>query len=1298
MANEVDITITARDMTGPAFASALVKMEMLKRAARDVSTQFSQIGTGGFDVNRASAYLTQLKSKIQSLGIADIADVNIPQGRLITQLAVLKRIIGQSGISDLVDFNVNPEQLTTQLGKIASMSETIPIKFDVGKLPVIHAPRVIEPTAIIPPAITGGNITENYSITGLAKAGAEIADVENKTLALSSSFRILENAKENLVADITGHLIPSIINSGNTINVFDTHVSHSSETLGEFRNVANIAGASAAAAGASAARGGLGFGFWGRGIGGTIGAVGLWHVALDLAVEGLIAVVGAAAAAAVGLAAMAPAATDIYQHLNNLHTISAALNQNIPPMTGNFQALSDSMKPNVIEAYGGGLYLLNRNTGAFGTTAHLVGGMLDNMIAKIDIWDRSQNGLGKLLQTGVGFLSQFGHIAGQVALAIGNLISKDPGITHFLLDFIGGAASLLNLVTKLPGPLIAGGLAFHAFYVYGNVAAGLLGRMVGSFGAADTAAGRLGARLSKGFSYADLVGPTGALIAIGAAIAYVALQSEEANTPTVKLANSIQNAFNIAAPAAALASAGADIAVYQKNISKAYSPQSLQEILQYQSSVKGLGSGVKDYFVGVGSNINKVMNDIASGHYKSEISDLGHAVTGFFSNQTNEAPAAAAAIRDYQAKINSVVTDSSNLRAVQLSLVASGNSWTGALDIMSQAGVKAGDSETLMIQKVNNLIGGYQNLSIGTGQAAAMFNAVNYATGQADNALGAYDKAMQPAVAAEAQLFGVLTGGESTMYSFISALQSMGTDSQVAGAKLDKFNVQSVKLGSDLYGSVLPAAESFINSIQMQGAGMNLLIPIVANTAGDILALTGQNKAAKLAVVDLINGALGPGTVSLQGLNTWVGKNSVSQQNFAKDVYTSMSNASQLAGVLNKNLIPMMNQAFIQATNLAPAMKTWFTDVINGTSGTAQGQRDRANLVRDIINAGTAAGDTKGQIEQMIAQILNIPLKKAIQIYMQASGSGSLSFSEKIFGHAPVTGGLAFAAAGGLVSGGTPGKDSVLVAAMPGELIVPTNLVKSGAADNLRGRIPGFSTGGIISGFNAGANWMNNVEAGFGRTGESDFAAAASADLRANVATVVKAREAAYAAQAALNYLPLGPQGPLSGSAAVAQAFARSIMFAYGWTQSQWPYELALWNQESGWNAYAANPTSNARGIPQNINGWSAYAPGDYKAQIRWGDAYISSRYGTPSNAWAHEKAFNWYDNGGWLRPGMNVMMNGTGGWEHLSRDSGDSTIALEVATGGASAFEHFMVMAIREWVVRKGGGNVQKAFGVRGR
>src|SRR5215472_8793402 len=95
------------------------------------------------------------------------------------------------------------------------------------------------------------------------------------------------------------------------------------------------------------------------------------------------------------------------------------------------------------------------------------------------------------------------------------------------------------------------------------------------------------------------------------------------------------------------------------------------------------------------------------------------------------------------------------------------------------------------------------------------------------------------------------------------------------------------------------------------------------------------------------------------------------------------------------------------------------------------------------------------------------------------------------------------------------------------------------------------------------------------------------------------------------------------GNPSQYQAYAFSQFSKYGWGSDQQQPLVLLWNQESGWNAYAANPTSNARGIPQNINGWSAYAPGDWKAQIDWGLNYISGRYGTPGAAWAHEQANN---------------------------------------------------------------------------
>ena len=102
---------------------------------------------------------------------------------------------------------------------------------------------------------------------------------------------------------------------------------------------------------------------------------------------------------------------------------------------------------------------------------------------------------------------------------------------------------------------------------------------------------------------------------------------------------------------------------------------------------------------------------------------------------------------------------------------------------------------------------------------------------------------------------------------------------------------------------------------------------------------------------------------------------------------------------------------------------------------------------------------------------------------------------------------------------------------------------------------------------------------------------------------------------------------PVAGGSneALANSMAAS---GYGWTGAQATCLDELWTEESGFSAYAADPTSDARGIPQNINGWSAdYQPGNASQQISWGLQYIYQRYGSPCAAWAHEKSTNpnWY-------------------------------------------------------------------------
>ena len=94
---------------------------------------------------------------------------------------------------------------------------------------------------------------------------------------------------------------------------------------------------------------------------------------------------------------------------------------------------------------------------------------------------------------------------------------------------------------------------------------------------------------------------------------------------------------------------------------------------------------------------------------------------------------------------------------------------------------------------------------------------------------------------------------------------------------------------------------------------------------------------------------------------------------------------------------------------------------------------------------------------------------------------------------------------------------------------------------------------------------------------------------------------------------------------ALANCMAAS---GYGWTGPQTTCLDDLWNNESGFDAYAANSTSDARGIPQKITGWSAdYQPGNARQQITWGLDYIRGRYGTPCAAWNFEISHvpNWY-------------------------------------------------------------------------
>jgi hypothetical protein len=95
------------------------------------------------------------------------------------------------------------------------------------------------------------------------------------------------------------------------------------------------------------------------------------------------------------------------------------------------------------------------------------------------------------------------------------------------------------------------------------------------------------------------------------------------------------------------------------------------------------------------------------------------------------------------------------------------------------------------------------------------------------------------------------------------------------------------------------------------------------------------------------------------------------------------------------------------------------------------------------------------------------------------------------------------------------------------------------------------------------------------------------------------------------------------GSPAANKALGLLLAGAYGWAgPGEWPYLESGWEEESGWNQYAANvpsdPYNHAYGIPQaNPGSKMASAGSDWKTspstQIKWGLGYIRATYGSPS-------------------------------------------------------------------------------------
>jgi hypothetical protein len=1061
------------------------------------------------------------------------------------------------------------------------------------------------------------------------------------------------------------------------------------------KDAAGSTGLWAAALGVLAAR----FGPGAQGIGWTaaIGGIAGWHIVLDAAIEATI--IAATSIAALGAAAAVawPAIDQVgYATQHSLQAMTA-LGTDAGPLAGKLDAVQKAMAPQVIEAYGGALSLLTGQTGAFSRVGTQVVTMFDDMIARIDLWARSQKDMGGLLQAGAAFLGQMAKILGTLAQAIDNLLTKDPGVAHFLLDIIQLAASAINWFSRLPAPIVEATLVIHGLYLWGSVLLGIFGPMITGLVGFISAAVGLGkialgmtaltadaTALQKAMALLFAESPVGWLVLGAAALGALAYEGTQADTATKSLIARQEQWLGTLSASQAATSGLAQSMVTLQNAEAATSPAQIMSGWHGLNNILGETGDKVAYF---GHEFSQVVQGSAL-HELGAIGDIIHGVfaPGF--------AAAGAATVQYQhdidalnAELNKLTGSYRTLYGEAGNLMRSGYSLQQSFAIMDMAGVKWNDSLALMEQKVKNLIAGYQDMSVGGGILTNSINAMNFATEQQDSKVTQLNSAWDT-------FFKTVTGGATGFDAF--ATQAMGLYSSMASGS-DTLRVSSGRATISLAATTAAAQKGAPSITGLTTADLQLRDSFVqtasaANTQMDNLTLMASaaglgargtallTQSSKDMVAQMLPAAKGSqemtailytlaqrggyqGADSFQALAKWVGNTQDPMTNLDKitsqltvDSANLLKDVQNLSVALGQTLNTAMATAIFTASG---GQKTFdaFASAVLQTGANSKDTRDSAvRLAQEIYamtgNATTAKGEfeafamqglnlTKQQADALWQQSLpalkkaieDLPSSKTISITMHGDGTYSITGPGQA---APYK--VKAAAAGLYIDRGTgPTADDVTVRASKGELIVPAHMVQGGAVDHLRGSIPGFAGGGVVRGYQAGGpvpftgGLTPPFVAGMYTNFEQQMTTAMTNAMKASVKSAAAAAQAA--SQAGLGNLPLGAGGPLSASASAAQAFARSILFAYGWTAAQFPSLQALWNQESGWNAYAQNPSSGAAGIPQNIQGWSAYRPGDYQSQIRWGLAYISARYGSPDAAEAHERAYNWYAAGGLVGP-----------------------------------------------------------------
>lgn len=468
--------------------------------------------------------------------------------------------------------------------------------------------------------------------------------------------------------------------------------------------------------------------------------------------------------------------------------------------------------------------------------------------------------------------------------------------------------------------------------------------------------------------------------------------------------------------------------------------------------------------------------------------------------------------------------------------------------------------------------------------------------------------------------------------SLATKIAIFGDDVFSTTTNLDAFNA----IWNTLVGSLLSKQEAVTNSnaafdnlaqtIQTSGKNSDSAkqsfqqyIAQIGSSASTLL----QNGASISTINSYLQGqidhikTLGPLNASekadLQALSKF-------QDTLANSTKGLNSQQLTLIGQFEQHLIPDLVSMHADTPKVNTDISNLTNAILQTGNKSAATAGDRAKLIADLEAVGVKSSVATGFVDGLQNKIDALH-SKVVQVGVNATAQGTLNAIAHLPGVASSTSSsLVFAAQGMLVSGGIPGKDSVLAMLAPGELVVPAAMVSSGAVDNLRGSIPGFASGGLVN-LDQPGQWAAGQEGSWGQKTAAVWAQAVKNSFELAAASAAKASAQQF----------IATQGASGG---IIQAMFATLAAARGWTGPMLTALLQVEAREAGFNMTAQNPTSGAYGLAQFINGASEYAQYGGNSTTASGQItamlnYIAQRYGNPEAAWQHELDFGWYGKGG---------------------------------------------------------------------